>query len=307
MASRVLVVAAAVAGPRALRVIQALDASGIRAELAGPDPRAQLDACELLVPLLDAEGARSPALQQAIGYALARGVRVLPAVRGARDLGLLAQAERAPWPGSERSLRRLIAQAQRALPATPRAAVRSLAMSSDARWAKAIGAEAAAELAARGWMPTTIAAAREGGRAVFVGRANDPVWRRKLAGRWTYLRPRVAPFNPIDLLHVRGDAAARVYEWWILRDARPDAWMKRVYGGEAQKLSSRSKFFGVLGPVAGKRTGAGGKLIDRRLLTQRVDRTGALAGELAAIEAWLARELASFGGDRPLRARAPSV
>jgi len=283
MSARVLLLHGPEGADAATRLAAALADAGVEARALGSPPGAReaLDACECVLLLYDRRGRDAAWLDQAAGVALARGILLFVIANAPRGF-----VEAIPRPRSQRAFRDLAEQVRAALPATPRAAVRSLAQSSEARWTRAIAAEAAAELAARGWTKVALAAARDEGARVFAQDAPGDAWWKRVEGRRVWLRPRVAPFNPVDLVHVRGRAAPRVHEWWILRDGRSDAWMRRVYRGDAEKITPRTKFFGRRERAAGP----GPQLIDKRILTQRVDRTGAIAAELAAIEAWLSLE-----------------
>lgn len=269
----------------ARRLRAALERHGI-ASGASPASREELDACEVLVALYDRKAAAAGFLNQELGYALARNVPLLLAADASVPaVGLLAGVPALPWPRRGAETRALADAVRRALPATPRSAARSLARASPARWSRAIQEEAEAELLAAAW--TAVTDARQGAHAIFAERAPTvALWRKKVVGAWTYLRLRVAPFDPVDVARVRTRHATRVFEWWILPDARSDAWMTRVYGGEVQPMTARTKFSGTLAPGLPSPTRATA-LIARRFVTERVDRTGELAPELRAIEAWL--------------------
>jgi hypothetical protein len=284
MPPRVVVCHGPGSGQAAERLAGALHEADIECARFGEPTlaRESIDGCEALVALFDARGSDCSWLDQALGIALARGIPVFAASRAPR--GMLPAAAIVERPRSQRAFRELVARIRAALPATPRASVRSLAQSSEKRWTRVVTEEVEAELTARGWTRVPLAEAREERARVFVEALPGDAWWKEVDGRRVWLRPRVAPFNPVDLLHVRERAAARVHEWWILRDGRSDAWMKRVYRGESEKLTARTKFFGQRVSVAG----AGPQLVDKRILTERVDRTGTLARELAALEEWLA-------------------
>ena len=280
----------------ARRLREAVGALGVEAEalshgrpgraLAGR-ARARLDACELLVVLLDEDASRSPWVHQEIGYCLAQGRQIVVVARTGGDRALLRGTRSTPWPRRAHEVAAIARRIQRALPATPRAAVRSLAQTSPERWTRLMREEVATELKARGWEALPVEGAWEGKQRVFVSRVADVVWRKKVRGRWLYLRTRAAPFNPVDLLSVRERAAPRVYEWWLLRTGRSDGWMQRLYGGAPEPITSSTRFFGQR--EAARLTGAAeGVLIRQRFLTERIERTGRLARELDAIEAWLA-------------------
>lgn len=247
--------------------------------------RTSLDACELLLVLLDENAARSAWLHQEIGYALARGARVLVVARGPVERALLADAKPVAWPRSAAEVDALAGRVRGALPATPRRTIRSLAQTPEDQWRSAVRDELTRELRAHGWKAIAIGGAWEGERRVFTERIPDVVWRKKVRGRYVYLRPRVAPFNPVDLLTVRARIAPRVYEWWLLRTGRSDTWMRKLYRGAAEPITAMTRYFGEVAPAAGPGT----SLIARRFLTERIGRTGELAGELTPIEAWMRR------------------
>ena len=250
--------------------------------------RRELDACELLLVLYDEDAARSAWVHQEIGYALGQGRQIFVIAKTASDRALLTGTRSIAWPRGPDRVAAIARRIHRALPATPRAAVRSLAQTSEERWSRLVRAEVARELRARGWEALPVGGAWEGRKRIFVTSIADVVWRKKVRGRWLYLRTRAAPFNPVDLLSVRERAAPRVYEWWLLRTGRSDGWMQRLYGGAPEPLTSRTRFFGQReAPLVA--TNGAGALIRQRFLTERIERTGRLARELDAIEAWLAQ------------------
>lgn len=258
--------------------------------------RARIDGCEILVVLHAQDEPRSDWLQQEIGYALARGARVLLVARGRQPRGLLGDDDLARWPRTPKDVDKLAALVRARLPATPRASVRSLTHSSQERWTSEIRDECTRELRARGWEPLAIPSVWEGEHPVFATRVPELVWRKRSRGRWIYLRARVTPFNPVDLVSVRARAAPRVFEWWLLRNGRSDGWMRKLYRGASEPITAKTRFFGQREPivVASPRAST---LISSRFLTQRIERTGEIAAELERIEAWMMRAAA------PARAR----
>ena len=253
--------------------------------------RARIDACEVFVALLGDDGPRRGWIQQEVGYALARGARVVLAAADVEERALVPDADASRWPRKPADIDALARRIRDALPATPRGAVRSLQHSSQEGWTSAIRDETTRELRAHGWTPLTIPSAWEGEHPVFVTRVPDIVWRKRVRGRWIYLRARVAPFNPVDLVTVRSRVSSRVFEWWLLRTGRSDGWMRKLYRGASEPITAKTRFFGedAVPTVVGQR---GGALVSRRFLTQRIERTGEIAAELDRVEAWLARSAA---------------
>ena len=306
--ARVVVSHSASGRALAQRLVERLAARGVDALALGHSrpgrtlaarAKEALRSCELLLVLEDDDAARSAWVQQEIGFALARDLPVILVADARRDRALLADVAARAWPSTPAKLDALATHVQRALPGTPRAAARSLALVSQERWTGAIREEAHAELAARGWQPHPLPAVWDEEGRVFQTRVADVAWRKRVRGRWVYLRPRVAPFNPIDLLQVRRSCAPRVYEWWLLRTGRSDGWMQRLYGGASELVTARTRFFGAREPMASP---ARATLIHQRFLTQRIERTGELAAELAALEKWAARA-ALTPAARPTRPR----